>query len=111
MRTAEEILKANTGHAQGLMSPMVYKSMQEYADQFKPQWIDVKDRAPEKYSRVVIYKLDVAMICYGLAIFNGKDFLFDASLISNEKAFDLLSDKPIGGVTHWQPLPEPPTKD
>lgn len=31
MKTAEEILKTNTGHAHGLMDAMVIKSMKEYA--------------------------------------------------------------------------------
>ncbi len=31
MRTAEEILKENTGHAHGLMDAMVIKSMKEFA--------------------------------------------------------------------------------
>jgi|GEM_PF-1831292 len=31
MKTAEEILKENTGHAHGLMDAMVIKSMKEFA--------------------------------------------------------------------------------
>lgn len=31
MKTAEEILKNNTGHAHGLMDAMVIKSMKEFA--------------------------------------------------------------------------------
>lgn len=113
----EQILKGNnqsalwSEKAKELIYPLLIMraNHQKEVDKAKQQWISVSEALPAEYQRVIIYKLDVAMICYGLAIFNGKNFLFDAALIGNEKVFNLLSDKPIKGVTHWYPLPENPT--
>lgn len=68
------------------------------------EWISVKDRLPEQYHRVFVYKPNCAIACYGCAIYNGKQFMFDASLIAMQGNWEKLSDRVISGVTHWAPI-------
>jgi hypothetical protein len=63
------------------------------------QWISVEDRLPEPwvdvigyYGRAVVAKFDVVH-CYPDPV------EFDP---------DAVGWIPLGGVTHWMPLPEPP---
>lgn len=67
-------------------------------------WISVSERKPEKMQRVWCYSSD-GIHSYGAAIYNGKHFLFDGTLLSGQ-LFDKVTDKQIF-VTHWQPLYPP----
>ena len=65
-------------------------------------WISVNDRLPETYTRVLIfgrYTRDCPKKVYE-AVFHikGKRFTSLAGIISKD-------------VTHWQPLPSPPTNN
>jgi len=71
------------------------------------EWISVKERLPEGMERVICFNLDVALLCCGVAFWNGSKFLFDATLLSNHSVFEKAADKPVK-VTHWMILPEPP---
>lgn len=54
------------------------------------EWISVKDRFPENYSRVLVY-------------IEGKPFEMDCDRLVNSRWV-----RWNGYVTHWMPLPEPP---
>ena len=60
-----------------------------------PQWISVKERLPEEYTRVIGFMAWKAMTA--IEYQNGKWY-----------SFDHLSPLPNEAVTHWMPLPEPP---
>lgn len=75
--------------------------------QLSNQWISVNDRLPNKKTRVAVYKLDISLFCMGTAYFNGENFLYDATMITNISYFERISDIPIY-PTHWMPLHKPP---
>lgn len=68
------------------------------------EWISVDQKLPEKYQRVIVLKFDVCLICVACAIYNGNDFLFDATMINKSKYFEKVSDRQLTGITHWTPL-------
>lgn len=70
------------------------------------EWINVQDRLPETYSRVLVFKKDGVLKCYGTAFYNGKHFLFDSTIINFSIHFESVSDTRLTGVTHWTPLPQ-----
>lgn len=73
------------------------------------EWIRATPESmPDEYTRAVVYKVDVALMCYGIAVFNGKQWITDGTFLS-ESDFERLSDKPLKGITHYIPL-QPPTK-
>ena len=72
------------------------------------QMISVKDKKPEQGKRVLVYKFAAVLMCYGVAYWNGKKFLFDATLIHDSVFFSQVSDRVVFGITHWQPLPDKP---
>ncbi len=62
------------------------------------KWIDLKEKLPNKKA-VLISTIGVngTRLTPHIAIrYNDGDWMTDAG------------DKPVGEVTHWQPLPEPP---
>jgi len=63
-------------------------------------WIEVKEGKSTNMSRVLVYKADGMMQCLGVAIWNGKNFLADATMLSGYD-FQRLTDKPMRSVTHW----------
>ena len=56
-------------------------------------WIDVKDRLPEEGSYLCFMKNGYVKMCY----------------FENLEWRDMWQVFFTGTVTHWQPLPEPPT--
>lgn len=72
------------------------------------KWVKVSDRLPEEHQRVLCYKIDVAIKCFGVCTFSGGKFRFDATLHLDAKKFEDISDKVVSGITHWQPLPPAP---
>lgn len=70
----------------------VLKAMQSYADQFKPKWISVDERLPERNKNVLVMRRK-----YELTAFQ-RDGIF----YSNETALKLE------GIKFWQPLPPQP---
>lgn len=71
------------------------------------KWISVKEQMPEDYDRVLIYKTDVAIMCFGVAFYADKRFRFDSTCLPNSHAKEKIMDATISGVTHWMPI-EPP---
>lgn len=61
----------------------------------KTGWISVKDRLPEKTMLV-------------LGVVHGH--VGELAYINNRNLFE-RRERPIEGVTHWVPLPEPPKED
>lgn len=88
----------------------IYQDDLERVKKLAQDWISVKDRLPDEYDRVLIYKAEIGLICFGLACYSAKRFRFDATCLPCNAAMEAVSDKPINGVTHWQPLPELPKK-
>ncbi|HDL2220681.1 TPA: DUF551 domain-containing protein, partial [Mannheimia haemolytica] len=60
-------------------------------------WISVKDRLPEIRKEVLITNNFIM-----IAQFNGESWF---------KPGGFLGIQPVYGVTHWQPLPEPPKEE
>lgn len=73
-------------------------SMEEHANQFKPEWVSVKDRLPEECVHVIIYgryTSDSPMKANQALYVPKKRKFYQEGVISKN-------------VTHWMPLPEPP---
>lgn len=64
-------------------------------DAKKTRWISVKDRLPEKTMLV-------------LGVVHGH--VGELAYINNRNLFE-RRERPIEGVTHWMPLPEPPEEE
>ena len=64
----------------------------------RPQWISVDDRLPEKAGVYLTSWRDNTLETYQ----------FDGSLMEQGWLIDLGA---YGRVTHWMPLPEPPTRE
>lgn len=60
-------------------------------------WVSVKDRLPEKFKEVIVTNRYIF-----IAKFDGEDWIVSGGF---------FGIRPIYGVTHWQPLPEPPKED
>ena len=69
------------------------------------EWISVKDRLPEenKYKTMIVaWKDDDAIgVCGDVCFFNGK-------FITHDHHYSEIDD--FDGVTHWMPLPTPPSE-
>lgn len=66
------------------------------------EWISVKNRLPQKNKGVLMVRNGSVEIGF----YNAKDARF---CVPNENAFDGWPI-PVDDITHWMPLPEPPTK-
>ena len=72
-----------------------------------PEWISVKDKAPELNSPVLVYE-KYAGVEMAVRVKNGDYVLVGAT---GDMLFDCCGDKEIiegRAVTHWMPLPEAP---
>lgn len=69
------------------------------------EWISVKDRLPEEGGKYLCYRYSYMGNC-------GYCDVLRYGIIDKEKCFyffDLENgDVPVGNVTHWMELPEPP---
>lgn len=111
MKTAEEIAIRNglcvcheAYKARGINDPncpwhsfSVEESMQEYADQFKPEWISVEDELPSPDKGVTIFS--GSHVRYGWRR-NPEIYTRGAKWNSSLGV--------ITKVTHWMPMPAPP---
>jgi hypothetical protein len=63
-------------------------------------WIKIEDRLPEEHQDILVY--------YNPHSFHFPDarYMTQSSFYDNE--FEMINDR--HEVTHWQPLPEPPTE-
>ena len=110
MKTAEEILEnyegkspSSDGHGWVDMDSggswyyedNVLSAMTEYANQDK--WISVEDSLPKENIDVLVH--DATCLQY-IATYTGEDYIF---YCEDMQEF-------IKTITHWQPLPNPPTK-
>lgn len=64
-------------------------------DAKKTSWISAKDKVPEK-----------TMLLLGVV----HGHVGELAYINNRNVFE-RRERPIEGVTHWMPLPEPPKED
>lgn len=102
MKTAEEILKQSDVPlpASSITFKKLTAAMEAYAEQFKPKWISVDDGFPEDGQEVNISV-------------KGKTKISTFRINNGHKQFYCGSDHNMcygrGFITHWQPLPEPPT--
>jgi hypothetical protein len=66
------------------------------AEATRDKWIRVEDGLPEKHTYVLVYSEEI------------DDFKYDIGLLNEDLGWDCLGwNYP---VTHWQPLPTPPSK-
>jgi len=63
-------------------------------------WINILDKAPVNMNNVLVLSVHKIIYLAKYKEFNS-DFYPVAHMVSNE---------PIGIVTHWMPLPKPPTQ-
>lgn len=75
--------------------------MDEYANQDK--WISIKYRLPEKAKPILLYNSNWIGVGYYKL-----NFEMD---IEGEPDWSDETTEYISGVTHWQPLPQPPKND
>lgn len=95
----------------GAFSFHVHSNLQtlESTNQFKPKWIPVSERLPEKNVEVLVWRQywDIPIQAYinvkgeWLASRETRDWMIDG-YVNNAQ----LSESP----THWMPLPEKPTE-
>lgn len=68
---------------------------ERYADQFKTKWIPVSERLPELGEKVMVYSKS-----------HPSRFMIDY----RAQFGTLGTNWHYSGITHWMPLPSPPTK-
>lgn len=97
-----------TGKASGSFRASLHAMLQEYADQFKPEamevyaqqkWISVGDKLPKIRQRVLVCPRSRCTI----AIFRG-----DTNRTKFWESADRSVTYTFRSFTHWQPLPTPP---
>lgn len=99
MKTKEEIL----GKYFALPSdsaPILEKvklAMEEYASQFKSEWLSVEKVFPNPYT-TVLFCTDMGYVSQGYRAEVGKSFR------------ETYIGQGFDNVTHWMPLPKPPIK-
>lgn len=116
-----ESIKSNQATLNGLqrgiiaeLSPRMQKVLREAAELLKtaPEWISVDDRLPERNTRVLVYaqgKEDGFEGEYVITITSYTDNLFGYNIsgwVEPWQYFFVSYE-----ITHWMPLPEPPTKN
>lgn len=103
IKTAEEILKENYLHPLSKTEKYwIVKSMQTYAQQFKPEWTSVEDGLPEVGQQVSICVTgNKANVGY-LKTYKSETYWIIQTPDSAYK------ESPLHSVTHWQPLPSLP---
>ena len=110
MKTAEEILDElisnRNKHGQydfvmltSDVKDIAIQAMHDYAStrSMESQWIDVKERLPENEDTVLISNINTQSLTTTAIHIDGKFFMLELQQIADE-------------VTHWMPLPQPPTK-
>lgn len=69
-------------------------------------WINCKDRLPELLDNVITYRPDPGLVTH--ATYIAGDFQTIGTCLNRTPGEWVM----LGGeITHWQPLPDPPTKD
>lgn len=68
------------------------------------EWIDVNDRLPEYFERVLVNYIPYSSTMYVHAV----STRVRTKYISTMTRTDTNGFNLIGKVTHWMPLPEPP---
>ena len=74
----------------------------DYANYRKQEWISVKDRLPKSNQEVLVYRGGHIGDLMNVYIYVGNDKWED------EYGYWSVTDDE--GITHWMPLPEPPTE-
>lgn len=79
-------------------------------------WINVKDRLPEKEGKYLVFTSDFASIrtaMFTLSLKRRFDYTFEDGEPDRPGFYnwDSEDDWIQDDVTHWMPLPEPPTKE
>lgn len=86
---------------------LIAEMMTQFADRVSNKWISVNDRLPENNEQVLIYSIPLEiesgrklapMACY---FFDKFKSYYDSD---HQRFIDSTE------ITHWQPLPEPPTQ-
>jgi hypothetical protein len=67
------------------------------------EWISVNDRLPEEFSNVLVAR-SCGVVCECTVDIDG-EFAFEYEL-----GLRRYTAKPLSDVTHWMPLPSPPTE-
>lgn len=83
----------------------LFIDLKEYAEAYHKErsgWINVKDRLPDEFENIIVW--------------NGEYVYDDVRIINNGEYWTHVSGYDydsyrINGVTHWQPLPAPPSND
>jgi len=126
MKTADQVLDTkefsfSDSHEIEILREDCIEAMQQYAEQFKPKWISVTESLPKPGTDVLILK--------DLSKWNRGKHIYKASVHLAEKPQSYGGPNSLTGrgyltgvyfaipaicnpdtITHWMPLPEPPTE-
>ena len=67
------------------------------------EWIKTDDKLPKQYSEPILFVAFGRVLCGHRTHYNWEDL----TMMDREGAYDAYSNE---SVTHWMPMPEPPTK-
>ena len=76
----------------------IYELGKLYDEATKPHWISVEDELPNNYEPVIAaFDRHFARVCFHC----GDTWYLDNPPVA----------EPMSGITHWMPLPQPPTEE
>ena len=96
----DRLIISRLGHIPGRESEFECRSlMQKYAQEMMPKWVSVEDHLPEKDGYTLVYRPD--------QLYTRVEVLHFIKSLRSWPEDEGGGDH--SGITHWMPLPAPPT--
>ena len=92
LEEAYKLIKLQKNNSKSDVDQVLIEAIRSYASQFKQEWVSCADMLPEDTGNYIVVREGVVGNCYFLESLSGESSFIEQS------------------VTHWQPLPTPPTK-